>query len=87
MAVIMLGFNVVDVRRGRDQEVGHSGPGSAVVFAGALWLVRSQETVQDVSFMRAMIPHPFPHRHPDQRAGGTGGDPRVRDLGGGGGGG
>ncbi|TGQ07705.1 MULTISPECIES: DUF305 domain-containing protein [unclassified Mesorhizobium] len=27
------------------------------VFAGALWLVRSQETVTDVSYMKAMIPH------------------------------
>jgi hypothetical protein len=31
--------------------------GAAVVFAGALWLVRSQQTVDDVSYMRAMIPH------------------------------
>lgn len=31
--------------------------GSIIVFAGALWLVRSQETVQDRSFMAAMIPH------------------------------
>lgn len=31
--------------------------GSIVVFAGALWLVRSQETVDDVSYMKAMIPH------------------------------
>lgn len=31
--------------------------GSIVVFAGSLWLVRSQETVQDRSFMAAMIPH------------------------------
>jgi len=31
--------------------------GSIVVFAGSLWLVRSQETVQDRSFMSAMIPH------------------------------
>ena len=31
--------------------------GSVVVFAGALWLVRSQETVDDVSYMKAMIPH------------------------------
>lgn len=31
--------------------------GAAVVFAGALWLVRSQATVGDTSFMRAMIPH------------------------------
>jgi hypothetical protein len=31
--------------------------GSIVVFALALWLVRSQETVDDVSYMEAMIPH------------------------------
>lgn len=31
--------------------------GSAVVFAVALWLVRSQATIWQVSFMRAMIPH------------------------------
>ena len=31
--------------------------GAVVVFAASLWLVRSQETVQDRSFMRAMIPH------------------------------
>jgi hypothetical protein len=30
---------------------------STVVFAGSLWLVRSQETVDDVSYMKAMIPH------------------------------
>jgi len=30
---------------------------SAIVFAAALWLVRSQETVGDVSYMKAMIPH------------------------------
>ncbi len=31
--------------------------GSAIVFALSLWLVRSQETVGDVSYMKAMIPH------------------------------
>jgi len=31
--------------------------GSAVVFALALWLIRSQETVDDVSYMKALIPH------------------------------
>jgi len=31
--------------------------GAIVVFAGALWLVRSQATVEDTSYMRAMIPH------------------------------
>lgn len=31
--------------------------GSAVVFSLALWLVCSQATVEDVSYMKAMIPH------------------------------
>lgn len=31
--------------------------GSVLVFAAALFLVRSQETVQDTSYMNAMIPH------------------------------
>ncbi len=31
--------------------------GAAVAFAGSLWLVRSQITVGDTSYMRAMIPH------------------------------
>lgn len=31
--------------------------GCAILFVGALWLVRSQNTVGDVSWMRAMIPH------------------------------
>ena len=31
--------------------------GAIALFAGSLWLVRSQMTVQDVSWMRAMIPH------------------------------
>ena len=30
---------------------------SVVVFAVALWLVRSQATTKDMSWMRAMIPH------------------------------
>jgi hypothetical protein len=30
---------------------------SALVFGGALWLVRSQETVGDVAYLKAMIPH------------------------------
>lgn len=31
--------------------------GSVVVFAAALYLVRSQQTVDDVDYMRGMIPH------------------------------
>lgn len=30
---------------------------SAVVFAVSLWLIRSQATVYDVAYMKAMIPH------------------------------
>ncbi len=30
---------------------------AALVFAGSLWLVRSQETVSDLDYMKAMIPH------------------------------
>ncbi len=55
MAVIMLGFMwsmYANVRTNIAILVG-----SAIVFALALWLVRSQETVDDVSYMKAMIPH------------------------------
>ncbi|QDX27914.1 DUF305 domain-containing protein [Sphingomonas suaedae] len=30
---------------------------AAIVFSGSLWAVRSQQTVDDVSYMKAMIPH------------------------------
>lgn len=55
MAVIMLGFmwSMYQNRRANLAIVA----GSVVVFAAALWLVRSQETVDDVSYMKAMIPH------------------------------
>lgn len=52
--------------------------GSVVVFAGALWLVRSQVTVQDRAFMRAMIPHHSIAIMTSSRAEIT--DPRVRKL-------
>ncbi|MDE0877201.1 MAG: DUF305 domain-containing protein [Sphingomonas bacterium] len=55
MAIIMLGFmwSMYPNRRVNLAIIA----GSVVVFAGALWLVRSQETVDDVSWMKAMIPH------------------------------
>jgi hypothetical protein len=55
MAIIMLGFmwSMYSNRRINLMIIA----GSIVVFAGALWLVRSQETVDDVSWMKAMIPH------------------------------
>lgn len=52
--------------------------GSVVVFAGALWLVRSQETVSDVSYMKAMIPHHSIAIMTSERAHIR--DPRVRQL-------
>lgn len=52
--------------------------GSLVVFLGALWLVRSQATVSDVAYMRAMIPHHSIAILTSERANIT--DPRVRKL-------
>jgi Na+/proline symporter len=55
MAVIMLGF-MWGMYRNRGANIGIL-LGGAVVFAGALWLVRSQATVDEVAWMKAMIPH------------------------------
>ena len=51
---------------------------SAAVFCGALWLVRSQQTVGDVSYMEAMIPHHSIAIMTSERAHIQ--DPRVRKL-------
>jgi len=52
--------------------------GGVVVFAATLWLVRSQETVSDVSYMKAMIPHHSIAILTSERAHIR--DPRVRQL-------
>ena len=52
--------------------------GSVIVFVAALWLVRSQATVDQVSYMRAMIPHHSIAILTSERAHIT--DPRVRKL-------
>ncbi len=52
--------------------------GSVVVFAVSLWLVRSQATVGEVSWMKAMIPHHSIAILTSERAHIS--DPRVRDL-------
>ncbi|APZ51105.1 DUF305 domain-containing protein [Salipiger abyssi] len=52
--------------------------GAAVVFAGSLWLVRSQVTVSGPSYMRAMIPHHSIAVMTSERAGIE--DARVRKL-------
>ncbi len=76
MAVVMLAFMrqmYADVRKNRAIVTG-----SLVVFAVSLWLVRSQATVEDVSWMRAMIPHHSIAILTSERA--TIRDPRVREL-------
>jgi uncharacterized protein (DUF305 family) len=52
--------------------------GAVAVAAGSLWLVRSQETVEDVSYMKAMIPHHSIAILTSRRANIS--DPRVREL-------
>jgi hypothetical protein len=52
--------------------------GAVVLFAGSLWLVRSQATVDQVSWMKAMIPHHSIAILTSERAKIT--DPRVRKL-------
>lgn len=51
---------------------------SLVVFAVSLWLVRTQSTVDDVSYMKAMIPHHSIAILTSSRAHLS--DPRVRAL-------
>lgn len=55
MALVMLSFmlNMLDETKINLAILGLS----VAVFAGALWLVRSQVTVEDESYMKAMIPH------------------------------
>ncbi|HEX6001935.1 MAG TPA: DUF305 domain-containing protein [Hyphomicrobiaceae bacterium] len=52
--------------------------GSALLFAAALFLVRSQATVEDVAYMKAMIPHHSIAVLTSSRARIS--DPRVRKL-------
>ncbi len=52
--------------------------GSIIVFGLSLWLVRSQTTIEDVSWMKAMIPHHSIAILTSERAGIS--DPRVRAL-------
>ena len=76
MAVVMLGYMLGMYKNPRANMaiVG----GSVVLFVTALWLVRSQTTVDDVSYMRAMIPHHSIAILTSERAQIT--DPRVRKL-------
>ena len=76
MAVVMLGF-MTHMLTSRAANAGILAAG-ALVFAAALWLVRSQATVDQVSYMKAMIPHHSIAIMTSRRAGIA--DPRVREL-------
>lgn len=76
MAVIMLGF-MLNMYPNRRLNFGILAA-STVVFAVALWLVRSQATVADVAYMKAMIPHHSIAILTSERAHIL--DPRVRKL-------
>ena len=55
MALIMLGF-MWGMYKNWNLNIAIVG-GSIAIFAIALWLVRSQQTVGDIAYMKAMIPH------------------------------
>ncbi len=76
MAVVMLAFmlHMYDQRKVNMGIVATA----VVVFAASLWLVRSQTTVDDVSWMKAMIPHHSIAILTSERAHIK--DPRVRKL-------
>ena len=76
MAVVMLGF-MQGMYKSKRINVAILGL-AAVVFGGSLWLVRSQSTVDDVSYMKAMIPHHSIAILTSKRA--RIDDPRVREL-------
>lgn len=76
MAVIMLGF-MLNMYTNKKANLAILA-GAIIVFGGSLALVRSQATVGDVSYMRAMIPHHSIAILTSERAQIS--DPRVREL-------
>ncbi len=76
MAVIMLAF-MLGMYSNRKVNIAIF-TGAIVAFGVSLWLVRSQETVEDLAWMRAMIPHHSIAILTSERADIS--DPRVREL-------
>ena len=76
MAVVMLSF-MLKTHPNRSVNFGIFA-GSIALFALSLWLVRSQRTVDDASWMKAMIPHHSIAILTSERADIR--DPRVRAL-------
>jgi uncharacterized protein (DUF305 family) len=76
MAAIMLAF-MLKMYQNRAINIAIA-VAAIVIFAGSLWLVRSQETVGDLDYMKAMIPHHSIAIMTSSRAHIK--DPRVRKL-------
>lgn len=76
MTVVMLGY-MRGMYQNRKANVAIV-VGALTLFAGALWLERSQATVDQVSWMKAMIPHHSIAILTSERATIT--DPRARKL-------
>lgn len=76
MSILMLGFMLGMYTNAKANSAIFAG--SAVIFALAFWLVRSQATVDDVAWMKAMIPHHSIAILTSTRAHIS--DPRVREL-------
>ncbi len=76
MAIVMLAF-MFGMYKNKNANIGIF-VGSAIVFATSLFLVRSQQMVDDVSWMKAMIPHHSIAILTSERANIS--DPRVRKL-------
>ena len=76
MAVVMLAF-MLNMYKKKSVNIAIF-VGAAAAFAVALWLVRSQVTVGETSYMKAMIPHHSIAIMTSERAQIS--DPRVRKL-------
>lgn len=76
MAIVMLSF-MLGMYSNRKTNI-KIFAGAAIAFAGGLYLVRSQDTVGDVAWMKAMIPHHSIAILTSERANIS--DPRVRAL-------
>ena len=76
MAIIMLAF-MLGMYSNRKANIAIFA-GAAIAFATGLYLVRSQDTVGDVAWMKAMIPHHSIAILTSERANIS--DPRVREL-------
>ncbi len=76
MAIVMLSFMLEMYKDPKKNAAIYIG--SVVVFVAALYLVRSQQTIDDVDYMRAMIPHHSIAVMTSERAHIE--DPRTREL-------